>query len=507
MREHRAAWIHRTLLCGAGVFACVALSGRAQEVSPDVSPADGGSLQALQAELAEAIARGHSDEAEDLARQALREARAAAAAAAATTTVTPAAIELELAIILVERAIELEATSDLGLSLRRGVLEQALEHFSRAADAPLHFADGVIGVASCQVRLEREVEAEATLRDALAALPVGAVRRSDRLRLVSELVRFLTLRTRVDEARAEIESAAARGEFGVAERALETLRIAALRGEAASAPALAEAAAEAGADGFEVAFLAWEALGSGAFEAKLALYSRLHEKVPDAIDYLYYRGATRLAMGAGRDAIGDLERCVDAPVFGDRARANLGKALLQAGRSDEALACFTVVLEKRGELTKDALEGLVGVAVARARGRRYADALVLYEQVLARDPQNVWAHIGVPLCHRSLGDLDAAARSYEAGLAALPDEAQLMNDYGLLLHARGDRATARRQFERALGSGSADGGENLGIFALRDDRDPRTAADWFARTLALDPTRARVRFYRELCLTELGASR
>lgn len=448
--------------------------------------------------VADALEAGRSADAEDLVRAEL---------AAAPSP----ARELELGLVLVERANELVATSELGRSLRLAVLEEAIGHFRAARQDANLTADAVIGVASCEVQLDREQEAEATLRAPLDATatpppPPVAVRR-----LTGELVRFLTLRGRADEARALIDAAAAGGTLTPGEVATEQLRITALRNDAPQAFAAAAAAAAAttagSADRFTIAYLAWEAQSASGYESQLALFSRLLERFPDDLAFRYYRGATRLWMGDAAGARDDLAPCVDAPFVGERARAALGRALLRLERPDEALPWFLPLLERRGLARREALDGLVGVAVARARARRYADALALYQQALAVDPYNYWAHLGVPLCHRYLGDLDAAARGYEAGLAALPDEPQLLNDYGLLAHARGERQQASQLFERALAAGSADGGENLGIFALRDDDDAAVAANWFARALALDPSRPRVRFYRELCLTRLEGAR
>jgi Tfp pilus assembly protein PilF len=129
--------------------------------------------------------------------------------------------------------------------------------------------------------------------------------------------------------------------------------------------------------------------------------------------------------------------------------------------------------------------------------------------VLARDPKNLWALLGRPLCHKSLGDLDQAARDYEDAIERLPEEPQLLNDYALLLKARGDRAQAQRLFEQALATGvvpgAADAGENLGVVAFRDQKDLDRASRHFARTLLLDPNRPRIRFYRELTLCDDAA--
>ena len=482
---HRVAWRRLRRAAWLGVIGSAAVLGGGTAAATGQEPP-------LSDEVAAALDAGRRADAEDLARARLAEAPSAAA-------------ELELALVLMERAAELATTSELGRSLRLAVLEEAAHWFRAAGREPSLRADAVIGVAASEIELGLDAEAEATLRAALVA-PLDLappVRR----RLVAELVRYLTLRERAGEAEALRAGGAEAGWISAPEVALERLHSLALRRDAAAALPAALDAAAAGADGFDVAFQLWEAQADGSWERQLAAYSQLLERFPDVLAFRYYRGATRLRMGDADGALSDLRPCVDAPQFGELARGSVGRALLRSGAAEASLEWFEPLLGRRGQAGRDALDGLIGVAVARAQSRQFAAALELYRRVLERDPANPWAHLGVPLCHKSLGDLAAAAAAYEAGLAALPEEPQLLNDFGLLVRARGDKAAARQLFERALAAGSPDGGENLGIFALRDDGDAVAAAAWFARTLELDPERPRVRFYRELCLTQIDGAR
>ncbi|MBL8842338.1 MAG: tetratricopeptide repeat protein [Planctomycetes bacterium] len=477
------------IAAAALVAACAGVVSGA--LAQEVAPAErGAATQAVRQRAAELLAQGSAGEAEDLLRIELEKGRAPA-------------LLIALGNVLIERAAALEATSDLGRSLRQGVLEEALSLYAEAVLGPDERVAATIGVASCHVLLGREAEAEAVLRAAVASAggdaPGLALRRS----LRSELIRFLAVRERVEAANEVIAEGRARGDLDPPHVALEQLRIRSVRGERDGLHEAVVAAAVAGAPPAELCYLAWNAADPADYEKKLFLYSALHERFPAELSFRYYRGATRLFMGDPSGALGDLEACLDHPEHGERARVYLGKALLQAGRPDDALPHFEKLLGPSSEVRGDALDGLIGVAVARARERRFADALALYERVLALDPLNYWAHLGRPLCHKSLGDVAGAIAAYEAGLAARPDEPQLLNDFGLVLHAQGERRRARSLFEQALAAGSADGGENLGIFALQDDGDRAAAADYFARTLALDPNRPRVRFYRELCLAEL----
>jgi tetratricopeptide (TPR) repeat protein len=482
----------------------------AQETSnppaPAPSPAPekhGVDVAAVKARVATELANGRAADAEDALREALRDAR-------------EPELLLELGGVLVDRASTLQDTSDLGASLRQGVLEEALEVYGEAAKSPIGAVRGALGASVCHALLGRYDAAESTLRDALKQMRELGAKPEERRTLVRELVRYLTELEKESDARALIEDARAAGELDEANVKLEALRIAAAKRESAQTLPLASAAIDAGAEGFQVAYLCWDAIAPGQaettkpqLESLLNVYSRLLERRPNELALLYYRGATRYRLGDAAGAIADLEPCVDGPPeFAPRARALYGRALVRVARAEEALASFEKLLETGGEFTNDALNGLVDVAVQRARSRDFAGALQLYQRVLARDPTNVWARIGEPLCLRSLNEYDKAGASYEEGLRILPEEPQLLNDYALMLKARGQKERAHELFERALGSGggkaAADGGENLGIIAYRDQRDPVAAGKYFARTLLIDANRPRVRFYRELCIVDGG---
>jgi tetratricopeptide (TPR) repeat protein len=179
-------------------------------------------------------------------------------------------------------------------------------------------------------------------------------------------------------------------------------------------------------------------------------------------------------------------------------------------RAEESLPIFEKLAQSGSGIVGEALKGIESVAVSRARARRFADALALYREILAKNPTSLYARIGEPLCLRNLGDYANAAAAYEAGIAALPEESQLLNDYALMLRAHGEEARALEMFERALGAGSADAGENLGIIAFREKHDAELAARYFARTITLLiegklRPRPRVLFYRELGLAEMAS--
>jgi tetratricopeptide (TPR) repeat protein len=490
MKRQRARRFAAIAVAGIGMALVAPPSGRGQE-----SPGAGEDLAAL---AAQELARGAAAEAEELLREALQKKR-------------DPKLLLELGAVLVERASVLDSQSELGQSLRLGILEEALALDLEAAKSPEHAADGAIGASRCHSQLGRDEAAEAILREGLARLRQAGAALPDRRRLLRELVLFLALRGRADDANAAVAAAKSAGDVDEGGVALETLQVAAASREHERVLPLALAAVDAKADAFDVAWVCWDAfvdLSQAAagdrsrLEKLLNVYSKLLERRPGDTALLYYRGVTRHYMGDRAGALADLERARADPRLGNRAQVYYARALITLKRSEEALPVFERLLAEDATLKMDALGGIVGVAVMRATARNYAGALELYQRVLAADPTSLWARIGEPLTLRNLGRLDEAASAYEEGLRVLRDEPQLLNDYALLLKARGERAKAKEYFERALGAGSADGGENLGILAYRDEHDFEQAARYFARALLIDPNRPRVRFYRELCLCD-----
>lgn len=417
-----------------------------------------------------------------------------------------AELGLELGGVLADRAVALEGTSELMKSLREGTLAEALAIYERVAADEATRIDATIGGAACEVIAGRIDEGDARLAALLAALRGSGAPVEARRRLVHERVRLLAEHQRSERGAAQIEEAKVAGELDAAGVAYERLVVTAASKDDAAVAASAISAVAAGADPYAVAFTSWNAIGAGPgqLEKLLHLYSKLLEMKPSDPGLLFYRGFVRLWLADAAGALDDLKPVRDDPFLGSRATMQYGNALVGVNRAEEALALFEELAADPAWLT-EAMKGVIGVAVSRARARKFADALALFREVIAKDPANGTARLGEPLCLRNLGQYDSAAASYEAGIAATPDDPrlqmQLMNDYALMLDAHGERAKAQDLYEQALGGGSADAGENLGIIAYRDRHDLELAARYFARTLLLDPKRPRIRFYRELCLT------
>lgn len=123
--------------------------------------------------------------------------------------------------------------------------------------------------------------------------------------------------------------------------------------------------------------------------------------------------------------------------------------------------------------------GRAGEALAMARA-------VAQAAPASADPLHLLA-----LCHKALGDDEAAAAAFEEALARAPRDANLLGNYGNFLCRVGRHADAIARYRRALElqPGHADAWMNLGL-ALLDVGDAAGARSALERSVALRPASA-----------------
>ena len=108
--------------------------------------------------------------------------------------------------------------------------------------------------------------------------------------------------------------------------------------------------------------------------------------------------------------------------------------------------------------------------------------------MLALKPDLVEAHHNLGLVLRALGQLDAAAASFEAAIALRPSLFEAHVSLGLVLEANGDLAGASTSLGRALAlrPGHAAGHYNLGVVLARQGRSDE-AIDAYRHAIVLRP--------------------
>ncbi|BCX89482.1 type IV pilus assembly protein PilF [Methylomarinovum tepidoasis] len=118
------------------------------------------------------------------------------------------------------------------------------------------------------------------------------------------------------------------------------------------------------------------------------------------------------------------------------------------------------------------------------------NALADLRHALEIDPDNAAAHEAIAVLYEKFGMDDKAAEHYHRALALQPDDARLLNNYGLFLCNRGDYDAGMKRLVRAannkLYAQRWKAMTNAGLCALKAGR-LQEAEDWLRQALKLEP--------------------
>jgi len=203
-----------------------------------------------------------------------------------------------------------------------------------------------------------------------------------------------------------------------------------------------------------------------------------------------------------RQAIAELTTAAQLAPQSAIAQLELGKALVTAGRDDEAITHF----EQAQKLDSSLTEADNQLAMAFQRTGAVPDSIPLFEKVIAAQPQNAAALSNLALalvqtgkakdaigyCQRVLAlrpndegaqqilgvaylqqsDIDDAIREFRSALAVTPDNPQLHYNLGLALKLKDDLPDAVKELEEAahLDPESPDAPYTLGILYMQAGR-------------------------------------
>lgn len=221
--------------------------------------------------------------------------------------------------------------------------------------------------------------------------------------------------------------------------------------ETHSAKPAVETASVSHHEGSSLQFLADQMAKQGKYDAAIPLYRRAHALHPRA---------------AG-------------PLFG------LGKSLAAVGANSEAAEALIAAHDRDSDNPEITVQ-LANIYLATSRPEL---ALPLYEEALAKEPNNAAALNGKALALDVTGDHQTAQTTYEAGLAADPDNLKLESNLGLSLALNGKTAESIQMLEDVATDSRAGPSErqNLALayaFAGRDDDAMKVAS------IDVDPTTA-----------------
>ena len=183
------------------------------------------------------------------------------------------------------------------------------------------------------------------------------------------------------------------------------------------------------------------------------------------------------------------------------ARYNLGVALREAGRFDDALR----ELERARELWPGSPDVHFQMGQARVARGDFGAARADFAEAVRLAPDRADTQVGLGMVYMAQGDASRASDAYRAALALDPSHVEAHNNQGSLLAWQGRFAEALVHF-RAAAEASGDHAEvlvNLGTAELQTG-EPEAALDAYRRALELEPGLASARYGVGLALEALG---
>ncbi len=159
-------------------------------------------------------------------------------------------------------------------------------------------------------------------------------------------------------------------------------------------------------------------------------------------------GSVLLATGRADEARGEFEAALRLDAGSFEALYNLGSIAADGGRLADAEQLLVTALQKKNDADAQQLLALVYV-----RSGRYADALKHLKEYQTLRPKDAEPHRALAQVYMQMGQMVDAIREQSVVVAMdakgsdNPDD---WNDLGVMHARNGDKAAARRDFERAL---------------------------------------------------------
>jgi tetratricopeptide (TPR) repeat protein len=207
--------------------------------------------------------------------------------------------------------------------------------------------------------------------------------------------------------------------------------------------------------------------------------------------------AARVQLGYWRDAITLFERTIAVTGPNFVVQYLLGLALVDRGRTDEAMARYAEALRIRPGY----VNALVSMGVLLFERGRVDEAIAHYQMALRGDPRDVFAHGNLANAFLSQGRTTEALAHYAEALRIRPEIAENHNGYGKALAAQGRAVEALAEYSTALRLKPDDvAAHNNLANALADRGAVDEAIAHYAEALRIMPTHvtARANFGRFL---------
>ncbi|MCC6126883.1 MAG: tetratricopeptide repeat protein [Pirellulales bacterium] len=267
-----------------------------------------------------------------------------------------------------------------------------------------------------------------------------------------------------------------------------------------AAPAFAMLAAILAAG--TLATLTWRQ--SRQYRDEIALYRATLEKNPDCWMACNNLGKALLEAGRPEEAIGCFRSSLRLNPQNHEAHNNLGTVLCDRGEISEAIEHFREALR----LKPDFLDAQYDLGLALAKAGRPDEAIFYYREALKTDPEYAKAYNGLGNALIEIGLWPEGIESFERAIELQPGFAEAHGNLGFALARIGRLKEAIDHYEQALRlqPDLPQAHNNLGNALVRMDR-PQEAIEHFRQALRLQPNSPQIHFNLANTLVEAGAPR
>jgi tetratricopeptide (TPR) repeat protein len=173
-----------------------------------------------------------------------------------------------------------------------------------------------------------------------------------------------------------------------------------------------------------------------------------------------------------------------------RAHNNLGVALTNQGKSDEAITHYAEAVR----LKPDYVDARNNLGTGFMKQGRYDDAIAEYKEAVRVRPSFAEAHSNLGIALMRSGRNDEAAAEFSRALSLNPGSSRTHNDLGTILYRQGRMKEAAAQYSAAirLQPGFAEAHHNLGLAVLEQGNTDAAIAH-FTEAIRLKPDYAKAR--------------
>jgi protein O-mannosyl-transferase len=213
-------------------------------------------------------------------------------------------------------------------------------------------------------------------------------------------------------------------------------------------------------------FLTWRQ--TAIYHDLVTLYTSTLAKNPGCWMAHYNLGIALNDRGKTDEAIAHYQQAIELRPSYAEAHYNLGRLLAQKGQLDDAIAHY----EKALEINPTDAEAQNNLGVTLFGSGRVDEAVAHYQQALKLRPDYAEAACNLATALLSKGDLDGAIARYSACLALWPNQAEAQYDLASALLRKGRTDEAIDHYKKALDlrPDSADAYANLGSAFLAKGR-------------------------------------